>query len=209
MTSFPSFPPAAPEPLLAVACPTCFGALAVGAELFGRAADCPLCGHGFQVPANAAPAPAPSSPIASSPIASSAVASSAVAGTTTPAADRGASGTSAAPSVANPAAVAALAPATTAGDSRAGSGQSSGETPGSGDPAAGVADGSAVAAAETAALRFREPVVTVGSGENVIELRRLTPEEKAQRRARRTIVMLLTGVSILLAIVLTLGRSRR
>jgi hypothetical protein len=203
MTSFPSFPPAAPEPLLAVACPTCFGALAVGAELFGRAADCPLCGHGFQVPVNAVPAPA------AAPIASSAVASSAVAGTTTPAADRGASGTSAAPSVANPAAVAALEPATTAGDSLAGSGQSTGETPGSGDLAAGVADGSAVAAAETAALRFREPVVTVGSGENVIELRRLTPEEKAQRRARRTIVMLLTGVSILLAIVLTLGRSRR
>jgi len=45
MTSLPSFPPAAPEPLIAVACPTCFGALAIGAELFGRAADCPLCGY--------------------------------------------------------------------------------------------------------------------------------------------------------------------
>ena len=54
--SFPpphsSFPPTAfhPEPLLAVACPTCFGAIAVGSELLGHPAECPLCGQGFLLP---------------------------------------------------------------------------------------------------------------------------------------------------------------
>ncbi len=144
--SFPpphsSFPPTAfhPEPLLAVACPTCFGAIAVGSELLGRPAECPLCGQGFLLPV-AGVADAPQQPSAASPAAS-------------PAAD----------------APAANAPA--------------------------------------AELQFQEPVRTVVSRDQVITLRRLTSEEKALRRTRRNLVMMLGGVSILMAIVLLFGTKR-
>jgi hypothetical protein len=57
-------------------------------------------------------------------------------------------------------------------------------------------------------LQFQDPVRTVGSGDQVIALRRLTPEEKAVRRARRNLIMMLTGVSILMAIVFSLGTKR-
>ena len=57
-------------------------------------------------------------------------------------------------------------------------------------------------------LRFQEPVRTVGSGDHVITLRRLTPEEKAVRRGRRNLIMMVTGVSILMAIVFLLGTKR-
>jgi len=135
--SFPpthsSFPPTAfhPEPLLAVACPTCFGAIAVGSELLGHPAECPLCGQGFLLPV-AGVADAPRQPPAASP--------------------------------------AADAPA--------------------------------------AELQFQEPVRTVVSGDQVITLRRLTPEEKALRRTRRNVVTMLAGVSILMAIVLLFGTKR-
>jgi len=176
MTSLLPPASAASEPLLAVACPTCFGAVAVGAKLFGLAADCPLCGQGFLVPTKAA---AVSAAPQAAPAASSAA-------------------SSAAPSAARAAAASAEHPWPQAG--------------------ASVPDGTLAehaTAAEDAAvapdlvpMRFRDPVVTVGSGENVVELRRLSPEEKARRRTRRNVIMLLTGLSILMAIVLTLGRAR-
>jgi hypothetical protein len=137
--SFPpshsSFPPTAfhPEPLLAVACPTCFGAIAAGSELLGHPAECPLCGQGFLLPV-AGVADAPRQPSAASPAAS---------------------------------------------------------------PAAPAAE-----------LQFQEPVRTVVSGDQVITLRRLTSEEKALRRTRRNVVMMLAGVSILMAIVLLFGTKR-
>lgn len=59
-----------------------------------------------------------------------------------------------------------------------------------------------------AELAFDEPVTTVGSGDATITLRRLTPAEKASRRTRRNLVMMLVGVSILMAIVLLLGTKR-
>jgi hypothetical protein len=62
--------------------------------------------------------------------------------------------------------------------------------------------------APAAELQFQEPVRTVVSGDQVITLRRLTPEEKALRRTRRNIVMMLCGVSILMAIVLLFGTKR-
>jgi hypothetical protein len=141
--SHSSFPPTAfhPEPLLAVACPTCFGAIAAGSELLGHPAECPLCGQGFLLPV-AGVADAPRQPPAASPAAAS------------PAAD----------------APAADAPA--------------------------------------AELQFQEPVRTVVSGDQVITLRRLTSEEKALRRTRRNIVMMLAGVSILMAIVRLFGTKR-
>lgn len=59
-----------------------------------------------------------------------------------------------------------------------------------------------------AELAFDEPVTTVGSGDATITLRRLTPAEKASRRTRRNLIMMLVGVSILMAIVLLLGIKR-
>ena len=57
---------------------------------------------------------------------------------------------------------------------------------------------------------FAEPVpTTIAGAEGVIELRRLTPEEKAARRFRRNAIMLLTGVSILMMIVLLLGTKKK
>jgi hypothetical protein len=49
----------------------------------------------------------------------------------------------------------------------------------------------------------------VGSGGTLIELHRLTPREKSARRARRNLVMLVLGVSILMAIVLIFGTKPR
>jgi hypothetical protein len=62
--------------------------------------------------------------------------------------------------------------------------------------------------APAAELQFQEPVRTVVSGDQVITLRRLTSEEKALRRTRRNVVMMLAGVSILMAIVLLFGTKR-
>lgn len=151
-SSFPqaSFPP---EPLRAVACPTCFGAIAVGTDLLGQAAECPLCGRGFQVPHAAVAAPPQQSP-ASSPV---------------------------------PMAPAEAPPAQAA--------------PSNGQP-------SDLASGPANDLAFQEPVRTITSGGQVVTLRRLTPEEKAVRRGRRNLIMMLTGVSILMAIVLLLGTKR-
>lgn len=155
MTFDPSLfaPPAGhpAEPLLAVACPSCHGALAVAAGLAGGAARCPLCAGGFLVPL---PEPVP-------------------------------------------AAVPLPVP-------------EPGEMPV--DPAAESAPVSAQPPAAALQPRgeweFQEPVKTIGSGDAVIELHRLTPREKAARRARRNLIMLLLGVSILMAIVLIFGTKR-
>jgi hypothetical protein len=57
-------------------------------------------------------------------------------------------------------------------------------------------------------MHFEEPVRTIISGEQLITLRRLTPAEKASRRARRNVVMMLMGVSILMGIVFLFGTKR-
>jgi hypothetical protein len=57
-------------------------------------------------------------------------------------------------------------------------------------------------------MHFEEPVRTIISGEQLITLRRLTPAEKASRRARRNVVMMLAGVSILMGIVFLFGTKR-
>jgi hypothetical protein len=180
MTSLLPPASAASEPLLAVACPTCFGAVAVGAELFGLAADCPLCGQGFLVPTKAA---AVSAAPQAAPAASSAA-------------------SSAAPSAAPSAAASAEHAAEHAGP------QAGASVPDGTLAEHATAAEDAAVAPDLVPMRFRDPVVTVGSGENVVELRRLSPEEKARRRTRRNVIMLLTGLSILMAIVLTLGRAR-
>ena len=187
MTTSPSrpTPPAAPAaPLVAVACPTCFGALAVGADLAGLAADCPLCGGGFRVPPLALPAAGqrerrPASAAADT-VPADTVPADTVPADTVPA-DRP-----------NPGDV---KPAASPEDFATAS------------PAGTALDAATAPRAETE-LEFHEPVRTIGSGDGAIVLRRLTPAERAARRARRNMMMLVAGVSILLTIVLLLGGKR-
>lgn len=58
-------------------------------------------------------------------------------------------------------------------------------------------------------MQFAEPVRELVTEDGVIQLRRLTPEEKAARRARRNLVMLLSGITILMAIVFIFGRKKQ
>lgn len=58
-------------------------------------------------------------------------------------------------------------------------------------------------------LAFREPVRTVRSGGAEIELRRLTPDEKRARRARRNLIIFMIGAALLLALVVILGKVGR
>lgn len=57
-------------------------------------------------------------------------------------------------------------------------------------------------------LAFREPLRTVRVGDALIELRRLSPEERRSRRFRRNLLMIAIGISILLAIVVLAGFPR-
>lgn len=65
--------------------------------------------------------------------------------------------------------------------------------------------GAAPVSPSTGELAFREPVRTVRIGDEVVEIRRLSPEERQRRRLRRNVMMIVVGVSILLAIVLLFG----
>ena len=177
------FPPGAlqPEPLLAVACPSCFGAIAVGNELLGQAAECPLCGCGFRVPLPTV-ADAPLQP----PVAVSAAATPA----TEPPARPNKIRRETTPEPPPPKRASQPAPQNPFAEPQNPFAEP--QTP----------------AKPVAELQFQEPLRTVGSGDQAITLRRLTPEEKAGRRARRNLIMMLTGVSILMAIVLLFGTKR-
>lgn len=52
---------------------------------------------------------------------------------------------------------------------------------------------------------FTEPVRTIRLGGAVVELRRLTPEERRSRRIRRNVMMIVVCVSILVVIVIVAG----
>ncbi len=69
--------------------------------------------------------------------------------------------------------------------------------------------GPAMLTPEEKDLDLREPVRTIRQGDTVIELRRLTPEERQARRFRRNVMMVVIGVSILLAIVVTFGMPEK
>ena len=58
---------------------------------------------------------------------------------------------------------------------------------------------------KAAELAFSEPVRMIRHGDSLIEIRRLTPEERQARRFRRNVLMIVVGVSILLAVVILLG----
>ena len=185
-----SFPPGAlqPEPLLAVACPSCFGAIAVGNELLGQAAECPLCGCGFRVPLPAV-ADAPLQP----PVAVSAAATL----PTEPPARPNKTRRETTPEPPPPKPVSPPASQNPFAEPQNPFAEPQNPFAEPQNPANPHPE-----------LQFQEPLRTVGSGDQVITLRRLTPEEKAGRRARRNLIMMLTGVSILMAIVLLFGTKR-
>ena len=72
-----------------------------------------------------------------------------------------------------------------------------------------LAEAAAQPAARHRDLEFREPVSTLETEEGLVELRRLTDEEKRLRRSRRNIVMLLVGTTILIALTALLGRDSK
>lgn len=177
-----------PEPLQAVACPACFGAVAVSQELLGQAAECPLCRSGFRVPLPGWNEPPPRAPAA-------------FAGGSSPSEARPRRrGRSTAPRESPN-----LEPPTEWSSS---AGHKPPHLP---EPEPVPKDGTGepqTATAPAGEMELHEPVRTIGSGDRVITLHRLTAEEKTARRARRNVIMLLGGVSILMAIVLLLGTKR-
>jgi len=66
------------------------------------------------------------------------------------------------------------------------------------------ADTSSEPAPVDPAIAFREPVKTILHGDQVLELRRLTPEERRLRRARRNLLILVIGAALLVALVTAL-----
>lgn len=63
---------------------------------------------------------------------------------------------------------------------------------------------SAVASLPT--LQVEQPPRRIPGPDGMIELRRLSPEEKARRRLRRNLVLVVCGVAILLVLAATLAR---
>jgi hypothetical protein len=202
----------APGDLFVVECPICRGHVAAAVSLRGRAACCPLCASLFLVPfplAAATPSgePAGEPLLVDRPRAEPAAnglgedwgpviekltpprraedvghrpAPESPAASEPPAGDR----SPVEPAVAEPPPAeppAALLP---------------GEFPESPPPRAGE-------------LAFTEPVRTVRVGGEVIEIRRLSPEERRRRRFRRNLLLIVIGISILLAIVAVFGTPPR
>jgi len=168
-----AFEPVPSGPLHAIACPLCFGALAVTADLLGQPAECPVCGGGFRVPVPAVDA-APRLP----PTATAAGRQSAADHEPRP--DRSRRGPR--PESRPPDPIDRPSP-----------------------PFSAPSQDDSPAIAAPTPMQFAEPAATVASGDTGIPLRRLSPEERAARRARRNLLMMITGISILLSIVLLLG----
>ncbi|MGB8853142.1 MAG: hypothetical protein WCC69_06220 [Pirellulales bacterium] len=136
--------------LFAVACPRCAAALAVGDDLVGGLAGCPVCQTTFLVPEPELP-PSPAQP--------------------------------------------ALTAAATAAD------------PVWREMTPALAEAAAQPTERNRDLEFREPVRTLQTKDGMLELRRLSDEEKQLRRGRRNIIMLLVGTTILIVLTLLLGRE--
>ena len=176
-------PQLGPDDLFVIACPICRGHVAAKGGLCGRDACCPLCANLFHVPFPATP-PATAAPSAPRP----ALAED-CGGVIEQLAPPPKHPLPKPPPVADPAPVPSDQPAVDAA--------SLPETePTPLDPAA-------------ADLVFREPIRTIRHGNTVIEIRRLTPEERRTRRFRRNLMMIVVGVSILLVIVLLFGVPKK
>ena len=185
-----------PEALFVVACPVCQGQVAATGSICGRDACCPLCANLFQVPFPPTAAAAARSEVATP---------SPAPGPATPGEDWGgvieklapprrqpdpgerppADPDTFAPPETEPAPVARAAP------------------PAADEPVPAV--GGPPLAPGPDELAFREPVRTVRVGGEVVELRRLSPEERRARRIRRNLLLIVVGVSIMLAIVVLAG----
>jgi hypothetical protein len=168
----------APDALFVVACPVCQGQIAATASLRGHGACCPLCASLFRVPFPRAEAPARQS-LSQSPRQPQ------PAGTATGLGEDW--GT----------VIEKLSPPRLERESSA---------PVDEVPIAAFEP--PVAEPAPAEMAFREPVRTVRLGGEVIEIRRLSPEERRSRRFRRTLLTIAVGISILLAIVVLFGTRR-
>lgn len=106
--------------------------------------------------------------------------------------------------------------ASTSGSSGPSSNAASLLPPGTGNPAASqpiaAASGHTPTSDDTGLLRLREPVKTIGHGDDEIELRKLTPEEKARKRFKKNLILWGFGIVMLvvtMVILLTLGPVSR
>lgn len=205
-----------PDALFVIACPTCLGHVSARAGMARRPACCPLCAATFQVPE-------PRLPVNSTP----GVAEPAVAAEPAPVAPAGSGSPPMAvvePEPAPPApATATPAAAGPDPDLRPGPDEEPAAAPSAGphpespavtataQPHSWPEPQAATATADAAAadFHFRDPVKTVGRGPATIELRRLTDEERRIRRARRSVLFLLVGAAILIALALALGTPPR
>jgi len=171
-----------PDAMFVVACPVCLGQLAATGSLRGHDACCPLCASLFHVPfpesaAASAAAPAPQPPPSPRP---------------TPQQQS----TSAAHGLGEDwgPVIATLAPPPS---------EPQPSQPLDQLPAAAFEP--PLAEPPLAELAFKEPVRTVQIGGEVVEIRRLSPEERRSRRFRRNLLMIVIGISILMAIAILFG----
>ncbi len=203
--------PLGPDSLFVVACPVCRGHVAASGSLCGRDACCPLCASLFHVPVPvsaetvAEPEP-PAEPRAAEPTLAEDWAG-VIGQLATPARPEAA---------AAPAAV-APEPADLVFDQPVEAAPAATELPPAVEPEPQAAAAPealpeafpmtqpAPVESQAGALVFQEPVRTVRHGNTVIEIRRLTPEERRTRRFRRNLMMIVVGVSLLLLIVLLAG----
>jgi hypothetical protein len=176
-----------PDAMFVVACPVCMGQLAATGNLRGHDACCPLCASLFHVPfpesaATSAVEPTPQPPPSPRPTPKQQSTSDA----------RGL-GEDWGPVIAT------LAPPPS---------EPQPSHPLDELPAAAFEPPLAeppAAEPPLAELAFKEPVRTVQIGGEVVEIRRLSPEERRSRRFRRNLLMIVIGISILMAIAILFG----
>ena len=203
--------------LFVVECPICRGHVAAAGSLRGRAACCPLCASLFQVPFPE-PAPPPPSEPAGPPLRTDRSRSEPTA--TGLGEDWGPVIETLAPPPRNletgPGAAATPSVSFESPGGDQASADPSSTEPGPVEPPAAASPGEFPAAATASPpprageLTFTEPVRRVLVGGETIEIRRLSPEERRSRRFRRNLLMIVIGVSILVAIVAVFGtRPRR
>ena len=208
MTDFGNSPGVHSEHLLVVACPVCQGEVAAAGGLSGRDACCPLCASIFRVPHPPSDVDEPRADESEQPAGLAEDWGDVIgqlAPPTKPAVEE--------PAVEEPAVEEPAVEAIVSGPVAAVSEDASpnleaaaSSPPAAGSPATTGAELSFLvrkpldpAAAD---LVFQEPVRTVLHGGEVIEIRRLSPEERRNRRFRRTLMMIVIGGSILLLIVI-------
>ena len=213
----------APDQLFVIACPACHGHVAVTGGMCGCDACCPLCAALFHVPALtlAGPVvpPAPPPPLPAEDWGNVIETLAPPAPKVAPHAELDQPSDFEIPHE-SPATPVVAAPAEMAGEGTDGTPptpsadwidevlatQASDETADVPSPPEGVPYlGPPLLVPADQELEFREPVRTVRHGDTVIEIRRLTPEERRARRFRRNLMMIVIGVSILLAIVVIFG----